>query len=127
MVAPLKRMMYEFLINDSHSDFAFAIALGCAVIFAVTYLYQTTLNTLYGATLGKLAFGLRVVDVWTQKKAPWSAQSTRSLILILEGVFLGIPWLATLSHPLRRTIHDRVSDTIVVTLNRKWTRAPTPF
>ncbi len=122
--APLKRVMIEALVLDSQSPFARAMIISALSGLLVVLLYQSLMTYFYGGTLGKLAFGLRVVDVWTHKAPTLGASFVRSVALISEVLLAGLPWLSIFANVRRRAIHDRVSDTVVISTKRPGSLAP---
>lgn len=122
--APLKRVMLEAVILESQSPFAQAIALAGLAGLIVIVAYQTLMVHFFGATLGKMAFGLKVVDVWHHRRPSFGACLTRAGVVLLEILFLGLPWLSVFANVRRRPIHDRLADTVVITTRRAVSGAP---
>lgn len=88
----------------------FALVLGAAVVA-----YHTLLEAAFGATLGKLVFGLRVMDARTRRKPPADAVLRRNLPRLVDVALAYLPGAlsATLS-PTNRSVGDRLANTIVV-------------
>lgn len=117
--APLKKWMMTAFILGSEPDF---VATGLAMFFlaiSILVIYQTICHYYYGATIGKRIYDLRVVPMFAGEKLSFWNHGLRSCLWVGEFLLLGIPWLAVFSNPKRRTLHDRMCDTVVVT------RAPT--
>lgn len=49
----------------------------------------------------------------------WNQCLVRSAFSLFSWVFLGLPFLEVITHPMKRAWHDRVSDTVVVDLKMK--------
>jgi len=89
-------------------------------VTAVAFVYETVMITLLGRTVGKLAFGTRVVR--TDGSAPgWSESSMRALVPLSLGaiprigVFLSmLVYSLALWSPLRQGLHDKAAGTLVV-------------
>jgi uncharacterized RDD family membrane protein YckC len=75
--------------------------------------YFTIFEWLYGATLGKLVLGMRVVK---QNGEPcnFGAAFVRALVRYIDGLFFGIPAYATMKAPLYQRMGDKSAKTIVV-------------
>lgn len=87
----------------------------CLIFLAVMFLYFVVLEGLAGATLGKWALGLRVVD--TEGSRPGLRRGfVRNLLRLVDGLpafsLLGI--LLILRSPERARFGDRVAGTRVV-------------
>jgi len=76
-------------------------------------LYFTIFEWLYGATLGKLILGMRVV-MENGTACTLGAAFIRSLLKFIDGLFFGIPAYVSMKEPLRQRIGDKVAKTIVV-------------
>ncbi len=81
--------------------------------------YHTLFVYFFGATPGKYFVGLRVVSIFDGQKPSFIMCLLRAISVFLEFILLGFPWLAALSHPQRRVLHDRLSDTYVKCLDEK--------
>ena len=79
--------------------------------------YETLCTTVAGATPGKLALGLRIVQL-DRAKPTARAAFARSLGAAVCSTLVGVGWIiglvSTLMSPLRRGFHDRLGHTIVV-------------
>jgi len=83
----------------------------CALVF---FGYYVSCETLMGATLGKLALGLRVVDE-NGDPISWGAAFVRNLMRILDGLFFYLVGaIAIWSSPARQRLGDRAAHTYVV-------------
>jgi uncharacterized RDD family membrane protein YckC len=84
------------------------------MVFAIGYfVYATALHTLFGQTLGKKLFGIRVISS-TGTKLRWFAALARSLSFIIFFALnlFGILWI--LVDKEYRAVHDRISGTLVI-------------
>lgn len=86
----------------------------------VISLTQSLFLALTGATPGQRFLYLRVVGYapFAGNPITFSQAFARSLSWWFGAIFLFVPLLEILSHPLRRTFYDRISDTIVVCLKK---------
>lgn len=114
-LSPFKRQMVESLLL--HEDSHFSILLFAMIMIGVTLViaYQTIFIAWRGATVGKLLLGLRVVDVWSGNKPSRLSAFIRAICWLLDCVLLFVPHLETLTNRIRRPLHDRIAETVVVT------------
>lgn len=88
-------------------------------------LIQSIFIYFWQATPGQLFMQMRVVSYPQEKQClSFSQCLVRSFCFCLSFVFLAMPFLEVLSHPLRRAFHERASDTLVVTLKTKPDEGP---
>lgn len=117
-----------FLINPQSSEGTISAGLTIASIFVLVSFLQSVFLYFWQATPGQLFLQLRVVSYPTaQDRLSYPQCLQRSFFWCLGFVVLAIPFLEILSHPLRRAFHERVSDTMTVTLKQKADEAPHPL
>lgn len=91
------------------------IAASACILAAIVWGYFTSLETLIGATMGKLACGLTVVCAGTGEKPSLAQASLRNLWRIAEAVPFGVPALVAITgSPSGQRIGDRRAGTLVV-------------
>jgi uncharacterized RDD family membrane protein YckC len=112
--APLKRSMTTSFLLNSDSDFFIYSVLMFFVAFSLIVVYQSVLHFLYGATIGKRLFNLRVRSVFSEQELHLADHFFRSFVWALELVCFGIPFLAVFGNGQRRPWHDRLADSVVV-------------
>lgn len=97
------------------------------VVFTGTWFLQAAFYYFWSATPGQKFMQLRVVS-WPhpEMEMTFSKALLRSLLWCLSWAFLAIPFLELLGHPFRRALHERASDTLVVTL-KEGAEAPFAF
>jgi uncharacterized RDD family membrane protein YckC len=100
----------------SKSLLIFNIALTC-----VAFVYETTMIALLGRTVGKIAFGMRVVRQVDGGRPDWVESLMRALVPVSlgaiprVGVVLGVlVYSIALWNPLRQGLHDKAAGTLVV-------------
>lgn len=74
-----------------------------------------------GATIGKRIMSIRVVSLAHERLSLWHSVE-RALGYAASALELGFGFAQYFIHPNRRTVHDRIAETIVVTQNGKSTR-----
>lgn len=115
LVSPLQRVLREARIEGNEFLFVFSGALILILSLLTLILFQTLCLWLYGTTPGKWLMGLKVVHIWSGKKPRFLSSLYRSGSFLLGLVSLGLPYLSIFTNPKRRALHDRLSDTMVVT------------
>ncbi|WP_201353869.1 RDD family protein [Hydrogenimonas urashimensis] len=131
--APLGRRSVAFAIDDMLISIIFIILLWqpismaqgpqevAAVINSVWLLiatahiiYHTWFVWQYGATLGKIAMKMVVVETGTMQRPRFSVAFNRAIFRVISGMvfYLGFAW--AFFDPLRQTWHDKVASTLVV-------------
>lgn len=85
--------------------------------YVIAVAYETFFVGKFGATLGKMACGLRVVNA-DGSKVSYLKAFGRFFGNLLSGVILGIGYIIALFDGEKRTLHDRICNTRVV-LKRK--------
>jgi uncharacterized RDD family membrane protein YckC len=144
MLAPLLRVLHQLQVVIQSSQYTSQSASYAAlrnamyapstfntlltfwlVGFGIALVYFWLLPAVLGATFGKLAFGLRIVNAADGSRVSVRAAGIRALLLLLgPAVFLLIPipggilWLAdglaVLRDPARgQSLHDRLAGTMV--------------
>ncbi|MCB9026054.1 MAG: RDD family protein [Bdellovibrionaceae bacterium] len=112
--APFKRMIFSSILLDNNYDFIFSIVIGTITsVFTIT-LYNTLSTYLLGASLGKLFLGIKVVDIWTYNKPRFFTCLLRSTAWWIGVFTFGFSFSSIFTNARRRTLHDRISETIVI-------------
>jgi uncharacterized RDD family membrane protein YckC len=122
--APFKRWLMASFILGSEPDFLAMLLIMAFMGVVLVVSYQATFHYFMGATLGKMLFNLRVKPAFANDRLTFFSCVGRSLVWILEFVFLGLPLLSVFTNRQRRTLHDRISDTCVVAQDGAGTIAP---
>lgn len=79
-------------------------------------MYQTFMEGLYGASVGKILFGLHVFRV-DGSPCTLGCAFTRSLAYLIDSLFFGaVAFLAMNASPLRQRLGDRWAGSVVVNL-----------
>ncbi len=83
-------------------------------VLSVKILYHTVFVYLYGATLGKMALKIRVIDIAYLDAPDFITALSRALVRVVSEMifYLGFVW--ALFNQLNLTWHDRVAKTLVV-------------
>jgi uncharacterized RDD family membrane protein YckC len=81
-IAPLSQVM-----GNSDSESAFFGLLSVLIVLALMIVYDTLMTALLGRTLGKMALGLRVVNIEGDKPT-WGQSLLRAFLLYLSGLLI---------------------------------------
>lgn len=85
----------------------------------ISILYYIVLEAIQGATLGKMALGLRVVKV-DGSPISWQESIIRNLLRIIDGLFFYLVGaILVWNSPLRQRLGDRAAGTVVVRRRRQ--------
>ena len=126
-LAPLFKKV-ELLYYQSPTSTEFFVIGGIIFVCSLMILcfYQMFFLKVFMATPGKMLFKMIVVDIL---KRPLTLQQilTRSVLWEIEFVLLLIPFSEILSHRHRRALHDRASETMVISLKKITDLGPHPL
>jgi uncharacterized RDD family membrane protein YckC len=92
-----------------------ASARGFEIVFALYYM--TLLHWLWGQTLGKMAMGVRVVDL-SGEPIGMGRAIVRTLGYLISEATLGVGFLIAALRADRRALHDLIAGTRVERVNR---------
>lgn len=82
--------------------------------YAIDIIYQTIFTYKYGASLGKIACKIQVIDTGLLDAPNLLKSFLRAALRPLSQVLCYIPFIFALGDSLRRTLHDRASQSIVI-------------
>ncbi len=122
--APFKRWMTASFILGAEPDFIAMIAGMVVLGVLLVVFYQAVMHRYLGATVGKYIFDLRVRPVFGGQPISFANHLLRGFVWVAEIFCLGLPMLAVFSNSRRRTLHDRVCDTVVVARKGEGAGAP---
>lgn len=124
VISPFQRSMKEAAIVDDQWQMTLSMSLIFLASLVLILFYQVVCIWLWGATVGKALMGLRVRSIW-EEEISFIHSVSRAFFWVLSWLFFGVPFLATFSNYMRRPLHDRISDTVVVSTKiEKSVRAP---
>lgn len=133
LVASELREIRTYLLFDENSMEANLVwVLFLVGVLCVSIFLQTLFLRIWSGTPGQIFLHLRVIPIQTyhmfenpesefigQAQLSLSQCFLRSVSWWLCAATFFLPFMEIFSHPLRRSIHDRASDTIVVSLKRE--------
>jgi uncharacterized RDD family membrane protein YckC len=84
-------------------------------VLLIEFLYQTFFVWYYGATIGKIALKIRIIDFDTLSKVSLMTAVNRSIFRIVDKhVFMLLGFLMFFFTDSRQTLHDKFAKTLVV-------------
>ncbi len=121
-----KKLQVRYYLDSAGSkEFAVLLLVSVAFVLVITVLLQTIFLIYFRATPGKYLMKMQVVDFQRpQARVSVTQAFLRSSLWAVEWLFVGIPFIEVLSDPLRRPLHDRAAETMVVTLKIEGDRGP---
>jgi len=120
----IDEMLLSFLLILAMSDsFANAKTVEDIILLTNTYImqyilmkiaYQTFFVMQYGATLGKLAMKIKVIDIKTLDNPSFTVSLNRAIFRIISEMifYLGFVW--AVMDPARQAWHDKTARTLVI-------------
>lgn len=83
-------------------------------LLLLRFIYQSFFTWYFGASVGKLIMGLRVIDVDMLDKPSLGASCLRSVVYIISYSCFCLGFLWAFASPLRRAWEDIVARTVVI-------------
>ena len=81
---------------------------------AMKIFYQAFFVMKYGATLGKIAMKIRIVEVKTLQTPNVIVALNRSIVRIISEMFFYLGYIWGMMDPNRQTWHDKSARTLVI-------------
>ncbi len=132
-LASIKKRAMAFFIDEMLLSFLLIIALGDSFFqaksveemiiltnqfllefIAMKIFYQAFFVMKYGATLGKIAMKIRVVDLATLQTPNVIVSLNRSVVRIISEMIFYMGYIWGMMDPNRQTWHDKTARTLVV-------------
>jgi len=76
--------------------------------------YQAFFVTQYGATLGKIAMKIRVIEIVTLQNPSVVSSLNRAIFRIISETFFYLGFLWGMLDPAKQTLHDKTAKTLVI-------------
>ena len=120
----IDEMLLSFLLIIAMSDsFSKAQTVEDIILLTNSYImqyilmkivYQTFFVMQYGATLGKLAMKIRVIDIATLDNPSFAVSLNRAIFRIISEMIFYLGFLWGIFDPQRQTWHDKTAKTLVI-------------
>ena len=127
LLAPLERALTLTQLNADEWSSEILVIVKAALLLFVLWSYFTLCWWKFSATPGERFWGLRVRDVHSLRPLTFWQSSLRAFWFVICVCLCGLPMAALWHHPLRRTIYDRVSDSVVLAASFQTHFPPTPL
>ncbi len=110
--------LWESLALQGNDPEAMIAVINSAVleVIALKFAYHWIFTALYGASLGKMLLKIRVISIDTLDNPSFLHAASRAIFRVLSEILFYIPMLVALIDPHARTLHDRFSRTVVISL-----------
>jgi uncharacterized RDD family membrane protein YckC len=144
LLVPIATFVPAFHIHEARLDylqgFESTLWYQIVLLWILSYIaIQTVFLYFASATPGQLIMHLRVRSISNvdlriadgglveakrgsrrqEGRLTWNQSLMRALFSLISWIFLGLPFLEVVTHPMKRAWHDRVSDSFVVDLKHK--------
>jgi len=90
------------------------LAQNLLVVLAIKVIYHTVFVWQNGMTLGKYLMKIKVIDIATGNTPDFSKALLRALVRIPSEILFYVGFLMAFFMPLRQTLHDKLSNCVVV-------------
>jgi len=120
----IDEMLLSFLLVIAMSDaFSNAKTMEDIIILTNSYVmqyilmkivYQTFFVMQYGATLGKIAMKIRVIEIATLANPSFAVSLNRAIFRIISEMLFYIGFVWAMMDPARQAWHDKTAKTLVV-------------
>jgi len=84
------------------------------IVFAIKVLYHTLLIWQSGMTLGKYIMKIKAVDMFTGERLSFLQALWRASVRLISEIFFYIGFLFAFFTPLHQTLHDKLSNCVVI-------------
>jgi uncharacterized RDD family membrane protein YckC len=123
-----KKVELRYYTSPNSTEFVVLCAISVLAIAVLTVVAQALCLHFFSATPGKFFFKLKVISLYGKsEKVTFTQALLRSSLWVLEFCVLCIPFVEILSHQRRQPLHDRASDTMVITLKQNFDGGPHPL
>ena len=132
-LASVKKRSFAFFIDEMLLSFLLVIAMSDSFANAATVediilltnayvmqyimmkiVYQTFFVMQYGATLGKLAVKIRIIEIATLSNPTFVVSLNRAIFRIISEMLFYLGFLWGIMDPARQTWHDKTAKTLVI-------------
>ncbi len=90
------------------------LAENIVIVFAIKVIYHTVLIWQNGMTIGKYMAKIRVISMHTQSNPTFLQAFLRASVRLVSDTFFYLGYIMAFFTPLRQTLHDKLSNCVVV-------------
>tara|TARA_B100001248_G_scaffold262733_1_gene261884 strand:- start:4808 stop:6250 length:1443 start_codon:yes stop_codon:yes gene_type:complete len=120
----IKAKQNQAYIEGFHYSFAFWFFLNILFFFFLYFVYNYWSLVYKGKTLGKAYFHIRLRDIWSNKRLSHGQAYRYAFWKSFSLLLLGIPFLAILYDDKRRCLHEKLSDSVNLTIKNRYHLPP---
>lgn len=120
----IKRELNLAMIEGYQTAFIFWIIINTLFFFFLYFCYHFIGFLKFNTTLGKFAFKIHLKNIWGLDTVTASQAAKYSFWKMLGLLTLGLTYVGAFTNDKRRTLHERMSDTIIVTKKQRHSPAP---
>jgi len=84
------------------------------IVFAIKVLYHTILIWQNGMTIGKYIAKIKVIDLNAYQRPSFQQALLRASIRLISEAFLYVGFIMAFFLPMRQTLHDKLSNCVVI-------------
>jgi len=90
------------------------LAENIVIVFAIKVIYHTVLVWQNGMTIGKYAVKIKVISLKTEERPTFQQAFLRASLRLISDTFFYLGYIMAFFTPLRQTLHDKLSQCVVV-------------
>ena len=109
---------------DYSYEFYFWVAIQILIFFVLFFLYDFFTHAFYSTTIGKFAFKIQTIDLWSQEKLSFRQNLRRSFWKTFGFFFAHVLSFSLFYDLKRRAFHEKLADTVTVSLTHIYSNAP---
>ena len=84
------------------------------IVFAIKVIYHTVLVWQNGMTIGKYMVKIKVISLHTEQRPTFQQAFLRASVRLISDTFFFMGYLMAFFTPMRQTLHDKLSQCVVV-------------
>jgi hypothetical protein len=120
----IKREQNLAMIEGYQTSFIFWVILNFLFFFFLYFFYHFIGFLKFKTTLGKFVFKIQLKNIWDLEDIKTSQAAKYSFWKTMSLLTLGLTYIGAFIDDKRRTLHEKLSDTLVVTKKQRYSLAP---
>ncbi len=120
-----KREQNTAMIEGFQTAFIFWIIVNVLLFFVIYFAYHYIGFLRFNTTIGKYTFKIQLKNIWGLETISNSQALKYSAWKTLGLLSFGLTYVGAFTDDKRRTLHEKMSDTIIVTKKQKFSLTPT--
>jgi len=90
------------------------LAENIVIVFAIKVIYHTVLIWQNGMTIGKYIVKIKVISLHTEQRPTFQQAFLRASVRLISDTFFYLGYIMAFFMPLKQTLHDKLSNCVVV-------------